>query len=126
MTINPTIGELLRAVSMPENTFNSERGKLGGMNETAASAELPSAAADGDSVRARVLEAANVVQVPSSEDGVLKFAGRTLASGALVLLRVKLGEGTAAEVEINCEKIVVGSMLAKELKIKLEAGEQKK
>ncbi len=123
MTINPTVGELVRAVQMPENAFNSEVGKLGGMNEASSSAELPSAASDEATVRRRVFEAANVIQVPSTEEGegaVLKFSGQTLASKALVLVRIRL-EGTTAKLDINCEKIVVGSMLAKELKSKLES-----
>ncbi len=123
MTINPTVGELVRAVQMPENAFNSEVGKLGGMNEASSSAELPSAASDEATVRRRVFEAANVIQVPSTEEGegvVLKFSGQTLASKALVLVRIRL-EGTTAKLDINCEKIVVGSMLAKELKAKLES-----
>ncbi len=104
---------------MPEAVFNEHRAKLGGMNETETSASLPSAASDEQSVRQKVYEAANVLQVPSSDQGVLKFAGKTMASQALVLVTVRV-EGAGAEVGINCEKMVVGSMLAKELKAKLE------
>ena len=60
-----------------------------------------------------------ISQVPSTDDYVLKFAGRTMASKSLVLVRLRLADNRAV-VNINCEKIVVGSMLAKELKAKLE------
>ena len=110
------VGELLRAVQMPENVFNAEQGKLRGMNETNASVELPSAFSDDASVRKKVYEAVNVLQVPSSEEGEMKFAGQTLTAKSLVLVKLaRSGGGDKMDVTINCEKIVVGSMLAKEL-----------
>jgi AP-3 complex subunit beta len=51
---------------------------------------------------------------------VLKFAGQTLASKSLVLVQIKLGDTSDAEIVINCEKIVIGSMLVKEIKKLLE------
>ena len=62
------------------------------------------------------------MQVPSTEDGVLKFAGQTLAAKALVLVTVKMTGDDAGSVGlvINCEKIVIGSMLAKDIKKALE------
>lgn len=133
ITMNPTVGELLQAVRMPENTFNERRAKLSGMNETVVKAMLPSAASDEQTVKKRVYEAANVMQVPSTEEGdepVLKFAGRTLAGSAdvLVLLRIRSEQAgnddefvTLADIFVHCEKIVIGSMLSKELKNRLEA-----
>ena len=64
----------------------------------------------------------NPVQVPSTDEGVLKFAGQTLATKALVLITAKMAaEGNEIGLVINCEKIVIGSMLAKEIKKALEA-----
>ena len=57
------MGELVRAVQMSENLFNSEQSKLRGMNETNATLELPSANCNESSVRKKVYEAANVLQV---------------------------------------------------------------
>ena len=102
---------------MPEVTFNQEQAKLRGMNETSSTARPPSAHADAESIKRRIYRATNVLQVPS--DGRLKFAGRTLAGGCLVLVSVELAN-EKAELTINCEKIVVGSMLAKEIKQRLE------
>ena len=126
------MGEQIRAVAMSENLFNAEQAKLKGMNETAAKVDLPAANANLDTIRKKVYEAANVLLVPSlDEDGgdgevskakVVKFAGKTLATSTLVLLKVRLDEATSGcDLEINCEKIVVGSMLAKELKKALES-----
>lgn len=123
------MGEQIRAVAMPENLFNTEQAKLKGMNETSAKVDLPAANANLDTLKKKVYEAANVVLVPSLADDdlgdgvrVVKFAGKTLATSTLVLLKVKFDEATSGcDLEINCEKIVVGSMLAKELKKALES-----
>ena len=67
---------------------------------------------------------ANVLQVPSvNEDGnelTLKFAGQTLSNKSLVLITLKMSQSCEAELVINCEKMVVGSMLAKEIKEHLQ------
>ena len=120
----PRTGELVRALQMPESAFLSQRAKLRGMNETNCRAALAPAAAGVAAVRKRVYEAANVLAVPcSSEDGdELRFVGKTLSAGVTVLVTIKLdASGDGADIGINCEKIVVGSMLAKEIKAALEA-----
>ena len=121
--MSPLVGELVSAVQMPENVFTSEQSKLRGMNESSAKVSLPSAACDADSVRRRVYELANVLAVPSSEDGALRFAGRTLSARSLVLVTVRVDkeDSTRAEVVVNCEKMVIGGMLVKEIKTRLEA-----
>ena len=63
VTLTPTVGELLRAVQMPESAFAAEASKLRGMNETAASAALAAPArGDADQVRRRIYAATNVLQ----------------------------------------------------------------
>ena len=113
------MGELVRAIQMPENQFNQESSKLRGMNETAIKIEVPSANANEEIVKRKIYEGCNVLQVPSMEDGVMKFAGKTLSTGSLLLLQAKLSN-TELALTINCEKIVIGNMLAKELKQILE------
>ena len=123
ISITPIVGELLRAIQMPENLFSSELAKLRGMNETSTKVEgLPSSESDEATIRKKIYNITNVLQVPSSfaEDRVLKFAGQTLASKSIVLISVKLDENSSAMITINCEKIVIGSMLAKEMKKCLE------
>ena len=110
---------------MPENLFNSELAKLRGMNETATKVEqLPSSESDEATIRKKIYAITNVLQVPSAtvaEDKILKFAGQTLASKSIVLISVKLNaSNSTAAISINCEKIVVGSMLGKEIKKCLE------
>eukprot|EP00064_Thunnus_orientalis_P020800 superscaffoldBa00005930_g20948 len=45
-----------------------------------------------------------------------RFAGRTVSSGALVLVSLELKESSAALLTINTEKSVMASMLLRDLK----------
>ena len=56
-------------------------------------------------------------QVPASGASCLQFAGQTVSGGCLLLLTVDLDQAT---VTVNTEKIVLGSMLLKEVKAELE------
>lgn len=117
--IQPQIGELIRGVSMPETLFDQEKAKLKGMNEVDATFELPSALSDVVGIKKKIYEVANVVQVPSAleaaGDVAIKFAGRTVATSSLVLLSL-FTHGTSARLVVNCEKMVIGNMLVKEIK----------
>ena len=116
--IQPQIGELIRAVSMPETLFDQEKAKLKGMNEVDATFELPSALSDVVGIKKKIYEVANVVQVPSAleaGDVAIKFAGRTVATSSLVLLSL-FTHGTSAKLVVNCDKMVIGNMLVKEIK----------
>jgi AP-3 complex subunit beta len=120
------VGELIRAVSMPAASFDQERSKLRGMNEVGVSFSLPDTCADEAGIKKKIYEVANVLQVPNiavveseAGGGSLNFAGQTTAAKCLVLVTLKIKE-KAAELTINCEKIVIGSMLAKELKTAFE------
>ena len=59
------MGELVRAVQMPETAFTAEAAKLRGMNETTASASI--SGIDKGGVRKRVYAATNVLQVCTTE-----------------------------------------------------------
>ena len=116
--IQPQIGELIRGVSMPETLFDQEKAKLKGMNEVDATFELPSALSDVVGIKKKIYEVANVVQVPSAleaGDVAIKFAGRTVATSSLVLLSL-FTNGTSAKLVVNCDKMVIGNMLVKEIK----------
>ena len=65
VTLTPNVGELVRAVQMPETAFTAEAAKLRGMNETTASASI--SGIDKDGVRQRVYAATNVLQVCTTE-----------------------------------------------------------
>ena len=113
--IQPNVGELVRPVSISEATFDQERAKLRGMNEVEASVELPPAHADDASVKKRVYEAANVLQVPSIDSSLLRFAGLTNSNNYVILLTIEKGQ----KIIVNCEKMVMSSMLLKEIKTAL-------
>lgn len=117
-TIKTTVGEFIRAILMSEIVYREERSKLRGMNEHSISLPLSSTLSDSRSLQQRIYEHANVASVPSSIANVLNFAGQTLSSQSLVLLTVELTDGNAV-VTVNCEKMVVGSMLLNEIKVAL-------
>lgn len=117
-TIKVTVGEFIRAVLMNENVYREERSKLRGMNEHSLSIPLNTSLSDVRLLQQRIYEHANVASVPSSLPNILQFAGQTLSSQNLVLLTVEIGDGTA-DVMVNCEKMVVGSMLLNEIKAAL-------
>jgi AP-3 complex subunit beta len=47
---------------------------------------------------------------------VFRFAGQTLSSKSLVLVTIKMQENDQANISVNCEKMVIGSMLLNEIK----------
>nr|CAD7410022.1 unnamed protein product [Timema poppensis] len=115
--LKPPVGELVRPVIMPEALFVTEQNKLRGMNEHSGGVTLPPTCGNQKQLCQRVYEAANVAAIPSTELDTLRFAGQTLSSKSLVLVTVKRPESAAqANISINCEKMVVGSMLLNEIK----------
>lgn len=93
-------------------------GKLGGMNESTGSVFLPSSNLVPLTICNKVYETANVLLVPSSEDQLYLFAAKTISSDLDVLISVRVTEGKA-NIRLNCEKLVIGSMLIKDLKTAL-------
>ena len=53
---------------------------------------------------------------PSASTQSYRFAGKTMTSGSLVLVTVvtKADEGTV-QLTVNCEKMVIGTMLVKDI-----------
>jgi AP-3 complex subunit beta len=47
---------------------------------------------------------------------VFRFAGQTLSSKSLVLVTIKMLENDQANISVNCEKMVIASMLLNEIK----------
>ncbi|KAK5639081.1 hypothetical protein RI129_011573 [Pyrocoelia pectoralis] len=109
--IKPNIGELMRPVTMPEDIFTTEQSRLKGMNENVTFIpQIP-----WSKVTEIVFQTANVSPCPSQNENVLRFAGQTLSSSLLVLITTSLKDEQIC-ITINCEKIVIGSMLLNELK----------
>uniref|UniRef100_A0A1B6JXG2 Uncharacterized protein n=4 Tax=Homalodisca TaxID=139475 RepID=A0A1B6JXG2_9HEMI len=114
LSLRAPVGELVRPVTMPVNLFHTEQGKLRGMNEHQDKVDW---SGDTAAVCQRVLQAANVGSIVTVEPGILRFAGQTLASKSLVLVTCKtIEDSKSVEVTVNCEKMVIGSMLLNAIK----------
>lgn len=116
VSIQPAVGELLMPSSMTEQDFCKEQGKLLGMNETSATITMATANTSSQAISKQVLSVANLGVVSSSQNNVHRFAGRTVSSGAVVLVSLELKESSAALLTINTEKSVMASMLLRDLK----------
>ena len=61
---------MLRPLAIPETFFDTERGKLRGMNETSCKIKIKSEyGGDNDSLKQKVYETANVALVPCLNQG---------------------------------------------------------
>ncbi|XP_031419774.1 AP-3 complex subunit beta-2 isoform X1 [Clupea harengus] len=116
VSIQPPVGELMMPVFMTENEFKKEQGKLMGMNELSEKLVLGAMCQNDHTIVQRVTSAANVSRVPCGSDKECRFAGKTMTSGSLVLVTVvtKADEGTV-QLTVNCEKMVIGTMLVKDI-----------
>ncbi|KAJ7335879.1 hypothetical protein JRQ81_013820 [Phrynocephalus forsythii] len=124
VSIHPPVGELLLPVTMSENDFKKERGRLTGMNETSATIAVAPQNSARPVILQKVVGIANLGVVPSGEDNIHRFAAKTVHSGSLMLVTVELEEGSTAQLIINTEKTVIGSILLRELKPVLSQGHQ--
>uniref|UniRef100_A0A2I2YDE5 AP-3 complex subunit beta n=1 Tax=Gorilla gorilla gorilla TaxID=9595 RepID=A0A2I2YDE5_GORGO len=122
VNIQPPVGELLLPVAMSEKDFKKEQGVLTGMNETSAVIIAAPQNFTPSVIFQKVVNVANVGAVPSGQDNVHRFAAKTVHSGSLMLVTVELKEGSTAQLIINTEKTVIGSVLLRELKPVLSQG----
>ncbi|NXO93647.1 AP3B1 protein, partial [Certhia brachydactyla] len=122
VNIQPPVGELLLPVTMSEKDFKKEQGVLTGMNETSATIAVAPQNSTRLVIIDRVVKAANLGVVPSGEDNIHRFAAKTVHSGSLMLVTVELKESSTAQLIINTEKTVIGSVLLRELKPVLSQG----
>ncbi|XP_013909141.1 PREDICTED: AP-3 complex subunit beta-1-like [Thamnophis sirtalis] len=107
---------------MTEKDFRKERGSLTGMNEVSATISVAPQNTTRLMILQKVTSIANLGGVPSGEDNIHRFAAKTVHSGSLVLVTVELEEGSTAQLFINTEKTVIGSILLRELKPVLSQG----
>ncbi|XP_004645788.1 AP-3 complex subunit beta-1 [Octodon degus] len=122
VNIQPPIGELLLPVAMSEKDFKKEQGMLTGMNETSATIITTPQNFTSSVILRKVVNVANMGAVPSGQDKIHRFAAKTVHSGSLMLVTVELKEGSTAQLIINTEKTVIGSVLLRELKPVLSQG----
>nr|XP_014087131.2 AP-3 complex subunit beta-2 [Bactrocera oleae] len=119
VTLKPPVGELLRSVQIGESYFKEERTKLRGMNEHQSRLQLQREAVDLAVLKQRIFECINVAHLPSSDSkDVLYFVGQTMNSKSLVLITLdwQAAEGAQLTLVVNCEKMVIGSMVLNELR----------
>ncbi|KAK3524557.1 hypothetical protein QTP70_029870, partial [Hemibagrus guttatus] len=154
VSIQPAVGELLLPVTMSEQDFIREQGKLQGMNECSASVTMSS---KNTVITDKVMNVANMGVVPSGENNMHRvptaahlgrmfrfgtgfmpdalpgatlpfnpglrpalFAAKLVSSGTLVLVCVEQKDA-CAQLTVNTDKTVIGSMLLHELQIALGA-----
>uniref|UniRef100_A0A8V0YIY2 AP-3 complex subunit beta n=1 Tax=Gallus gallus TaxID=9031 RepID=A0A8V0YIY2_CHICK len=122
VNIQPPVGELLLPVTMSEKDFKKEQGMLTGMNETSATIDVAPQNSTSRVITERLMKAANLGVVPSGQDKIHRFAAKTVHSGSLMLVTVELKESSTAQLIINTEKTVIGSVLLRELKPVLSQG----
>ncbi|MGH0133033.1 UNVERIFIED_CONTAM: hypothetical protein FKN15_035399 [Acipenser sinensis] len=115
VSIQPPVGELMMPVFMSENEFKKEQGHLMGMNEINEKLTMGEKCQSDHAIVQRVTSAANLSRVPCGSDREYRFAAKTMASGSLVLVTVVTKEGMAAQLTVNCEKMVIGTMLVKDI-----------
>ncbi|MED6233377.1 AP-3 complex subunit beta-2, partial [Ataeniobius toweri] len=97
----------------------SSCGQLMGMNEITEKLTLDTKCRNEHVIVQRVTTAANLSRVPCGSDQECRFAGRTVTSGSLVLVTVATREEGAAQLTVNCEKMVIGTMLVKDILLAL-------
>ncbi|EGW05150.1 AP-3 complex subunit beta-2, partial [Cricetulus griseus] len=92
-----------------------EIGKLTGMNEITEKLTLPDTCRNDHMVVQKVTATANLGRVPCGTSDEYRFAGRTLTSGSLVLLTLDARPAGPAQLTVNSEKMVIGTMLVKDV-----------
>jgi len=75
---------------------------------------------DADKLKTVITRTANLGQVASAQEDTYLYTGKTLAHQCDVLVQVKMGDEKAT-ITVNCEKIVIGSMLIKDIKLALSS-----
>uniref|UniRef100_A0A8C7W520 AP-3 complex subunit beta n=1 Tax=Oncorhynchus mykiss TaxID=8022 RepID=A0A8C7W520_ONCMY len=113
VSIQPAVGELFLPATMTEQDFRKEQGKL---SYSSATITMAAENTTRQPISRQVATVANLGVVPSGQDNIHRFAGKTASSGALVLVTVELRELSAALITINTEKSVMGPMLLRDLK----------
>ncbi|CAL8260607.1 unnamed protein product [Merluccius merluccius] len=119
VSIQPPVGELMIPSFMTENEFKKEQGQLMGMNEITEKVKLVERCQNEHAIVQRVTAAANLSRVPCGSDKECRFAGRTVTSGSLVLVTVATKEDGPCQLTVNCEKMVIGTMLVKDILLAL-------
>lgn len=118
VTFKPIIGELIRSVHISESLFKEERLKLRGMNEHQTKLKLKQNSVEPTILKQKIFECINVAALNgnNSDNPIYNFVGQTMTSKSLVLITCDWSQ-SAEElvVQVNCEKMVIGSMVLNEI-----------
>ncbi|KAI3371056.1 hypothetical protein L3Q82_023688 [Scortum barcoo] len=128
VSIQPPVGELMRPIFLTENEFKKEQGQLMGMNEITEKLTLDAKCRNEHAIVQRVTTAANLSRVPCGSDKECSIMWRFLKEvrrpdGDQQQLGVghrgDTKEEGAAQLTVNCEKMVIGTMLVKDILLAL-------
>uniref|UniRef100_A0A1I8Q589 AP-3 complex subunit beta n=1 Tax=Stomoxys calcitrans TaxID=35570 RepID=A0A1I8Q589_STOCA len=116
VAFKPLIGELVRSVQINETMFREERLKLRGMNEHQTKLKLHSEEVKIPVLKQKTFECINVACLtPNPTDPINYFVGQTMTSKSLVLITFDWSQSDDLMIQVNCEKMVIGSMVLNEL-----------
>ncbi len=118
VNLKPPIGELVRSVTMPESMFRDERNKLRGMTEFQCCVNLKEELCNRRAMEKKIYEIVNVANISQTvSPDLIYFAGQTMSSKSLVLIIAEINdECKNVTLTVNCEKLVVGSIVMNEIK----------
>uniref|UniRef100_H2Z3B3 AP-3 complex subunit beta n=1 Tax=Ciona savignyi TaxID=51511 RepID=H2Z3B3_CIOSA len=114
VSVKIPVGELVKPVSMAQTEFLNQQGILSGMNENKGKVNVPETIQS--SINKKVMEIVNVCIVPSTQSNIHRYAGKTAHGGSVLLLSIDLSESGEAKLIVNCDKMVIGSMVFKQVK----------
>lgn len=123
VTFKPFIGELVRSVHISETLFKEERLNLRGMNEHQTKLKLKQDAVEATTLKQKIFECINVAALNNNTDNSLyNFVGQTMTSKSLVLITCEWSQSHEdLVVQVNCEKMVIGSIVLNEITSYLNA-----
>jgi hypothetical protein len=87
------------------------------MNESSLTVDIPVENCDERILVSKISGCASVAVLPrNTSSNFYRFSGSAISSGVPVLISVELNEGgKGSKVTVNCEKMTIHSILAKEL-----------
>ncbi|XP_062849646.1 AP-3 complex subunit beta-2 isoform X3 [Trichomycterus rosablanca] len=115
VSIQPPVGELMMPAFLTESEFKKEQGQLMGMNEISEKLTLGEKCQRDHIIVEKVAATANLSRVASGSDKESRFSGKTVSTGSLVLVTVARKDSGEAQLMVNCEKMVIGTMLVKDI-----------
>lgn len=121
VSVKPPIGELISQWPVPQTEFLKNKSSLSGMNENKCSIKIPAEYCSMNKIADCVYELMNVCRVPSTEQNIHRFSGKTASTARPLLVTIEITSQESGEghLMVNCDKMVICSMIFKQLKDKL-------